>query len=48
MNRSNILWLVIGMLAVTTVLLGYQFYQSQQRQGVEISIGEGGVSIQER
>lgn len=48
MNRNNALYLVIGALAVATVVLGYQYYQSQQRSGVEISIGEGGLSIQER
>jgi RsiW-degrading membrane proteinase PrsW (M82 family) len=49
MNRTNTLYLVIGALAVATVLLGYQYYQSQQRpQGVEISIGASGLSIQEK
>ncbi len=49
MNRTNTLYLVIGALAVATIVLGYQFYQSQQQpSGVEISIGAGGLSIQER
>ena len=48
MNRNNTLYLIIGALVVTTIVLGYQYYQSQQRTGVEISIGEGGLSIQEK
>ena len=49
MNRTNTLCLVIGALAVATIVLGYQFYESrQQPQGVEISIGAGGLSIQEK
>jgi predicted negative regulator of RcsB-dependent stress response len=48
MNRNNTLYLIIGALVVATVVLGYQYYQSQQRTGVEITIGEGGLSIQER
>jgi predicted negative regulator of RcsB-dependent stress response len=48
MNR-NILYLIIGALAVVAVVLGYQFYQDQQNTtGVEIKIGGGGVSIEEK
>jgi predicted negative regulator of RcsB-dependent stress response len=48
MNR-NILYLIIGALAVVAVVLGYQFYQDQQNPtGVEIKIGGGGVSIEEK
>jgi predicted negative regulator of RcsB-dependent stress response len=48
MNR-NILYLVIGVLAVVVVVLGYQFYQERQKTtGVEISIGERGISIEKK
>jgi predicted negative regulator of RcsB-dependent stress response len=48
MNR-NILYLVIGVLAVVVVVLGYQFYQERQKTtGVEISIGERGTSIEKK
>jgi predicted negative regulator of RcsB-dependent stress response len=48
MNR-NILYLIIGALAVVVVVLGYQFYQDRQKTtGVEISIGERGISIEKR
>ena len=46
MNR-NLLYLVIGVLAVVVVVGGYQFYQERQKtSGVDISVGNGGVSIQ--
>jgi len=48
MNR-NILYLVIGALAVVAVVLGYQIYQERQKTaGVEISIGERGISIEKK
>ena len=48
MNR-NILYLVIVALAVVAAVLGYQFYQARQNSaGVEISIGERGISIEKR
>jgi predicted negative regulator of RcsB-dependent stress response len=48
MNR-NILYLVIGGLAVVAVVLGYQFYQERQKTtGVEINIGERGISIEKK
>jgi RsiW-degrading membrane proteinase PrsW (M82 family) len=46
MNR-NVLYAVIGALAVAVLVLGYMYYQEQQKpSGVEIRIGEGGVSIE--
>ena len=48
MNR-NILFLVIGALAAFAAVLGYQFYQSRQKTaGVEINIGERGISIEKK
>ena len=48
MNR-NILYLVIGALAVVAVVFGYQIYQERQKTtGVEISIGERGISIEKK
>jgi predicted negative regulator of RcsB-dependent stress response len=48
MNR-NILYLVIGALAVIAVALGYQVYQARQKTtGVEISVGERGISIEKK
>ena len=42
----NTLYLILGALAVAVAVLGYQQYQDSRKSGVEISIGEGGVSIQ--
>jgi hypothetical protein len=47
MNR-NVMMLAIGGLAVSVVVLGYQVYQDRQKKGVEISIGEKGISIEKK
>lgn len=44
MNR-NILYLVIGVLAVAVAVVGYQLYREQQT-GVTLSIGKDGVSVE--
>jgi len=47
MTRSNVLYLVIGALAVAVAVLGYQLYKDRhQREGVHIDVGPGGLSIQ--
>ncbi len=48
MNR-NFLYAIIGALAVATAVFGYQSYKAQQEpSGVQISIGENGLSITEK
>jgi hypothetical protein len=48
MNR-NLLYAIIGALAVVTALLGYQFYRERQKtHGVEITIEKGGISIEKK
>ena len=48
MNR-NTLYVVIGALAVVAVVFGYQLYQERHKpSGVEISIGERGISIEKK
>lgn len=47
MNR-NLMMLMIGGLAVAVAVLGYQVYQDQQKEGVEISIGNKGISIEKK
>ncbi|WP_316227132.1 MULTISPECIES: hypothetical protein [unclassified Bradyrhizobium] len=43
------LYLVIGGLAVVAMILGYQVYRERQKiTGVEISIGERGISIEKK
>lgn len=45
----NALYLVIGLLAAGILVVGYLYYQeSRSRSGIEIEIGEHGVSIEER
>jgi hypothetical protein len=47
-NR-NVLFLIIGALAVVAGLLGYQYYQDHKKtSGIQIEIGKGGVSIEEK
>jgi hypothetical protein len=47
MNR-NVMVQVIGVLAVAVVVLGYQVYQERQKTGVDISIGNRGISIEKK
>ena len=48
MNR-NILYLVIGALAVVTAVVGYQLYQERQKTtGIEINVGKTGISIEKK
>lgn len=49
MNRSNILYLVIGALVIVVAVLGYQLYQDRkQPEGMQINLGPNGLSIQEK
>jgi hypothetical protein len=48
MNR-NVLYLIIGALAVATVVLGYQLCQERQKTtGIEIDVGKSGISIEKK
>ena len=48
MNR-NVLYVVIGVLVIATAVFGYQLYQERQKTtGVEISIGDRGISIEKK
>ena len=48
MNTRNLLYLGIGALVVVAVVLGYTVYQDRQNPGgVEIQLGEGGISIEQ-
>jgi RsiW-degrading membrane proteinase PrsW (M82 family) len=49
MSRNNILFLVVGALAVVIAVLGYQLYQDRKKpEGVNINLGPGGISIQKK
>ncbi|MBA4797417.1 hypothetical protein [Rhizobium rosettiformans] len=48
MSRNNGLYLIIGALVVAVIGLGIYVYQEEQEpSGVELKIGENGVSIEE-
>jgi hypothetical protein len=47
MNRNG-LYLVVGLLVIAAVAVGYLIYQEEQKSGVDIKIGDGGISIEER
>lgn len=47
--KRNGLYVIIGVLVVVTVAIGYQLYQERQKTaGVEISIGQRGISIEKK
>ncbi len=49
MNRSNLLLLLIGALIVAVAVLGYQNYQDRkQPEGVQITVGPNGVSVEKK
>ena len=48
MNR-NILYLIIGALIVAIAVFGYQLYQERQKTtGIEINVGNSGISIEKK
>jgi predicted negative regulator of RcsB-dependent stress response len=48
MNR-NILYLIVGALAVAAAVFGYQLYQERQKTtGIEINVGKSGISIEKK
>lgn len=48
MSRNG-LYAVIGVLGVAVAVVGYQLYQERQRStGVEISVGDRGISIEKK
>lgn len=44
--NHNLLYAVVGGIAVIVGLLGYQYYQDTQTSSIELNVGEGGVSIE--
>lgn len=44
----NMLYVVVAIIIVGGAVLGYKYYQDSQKSGVEISIGDGGVSIEKK
>ena len=48
MLNRNFLYLAIAVMAVMGVALGYQSYQEQQRPGIQVDVGNGGISVQSK
>lgn len=48
MNR-NVLYIVIGVLAIAAAVFAYQLYQERQKTtGIEINVGKSGISIEKK
>jgi hypothetical protein len=49
MNRTNILYLIIGILIVGVGVLGYGLYQERHPpEGVHIDVGPNGLTIEKK
>ena len=49
MTRNNVLFAIIGALAVIIAVLGYQKYQEfKQPEGMQITVGRDGISIDKK
>ena len=45
----NILYAVVGALAVVSTIFAYQLYQERQKStGIEINVGKSGISIEKK
>ena len=44
----NVLYVVIGALAVAAIILGYHVYQERQKTGIEISVGKSSISVEKK
>jgi hypothetical protein len=45
----NVLYLIIGALVVVTAVVAYNLHQERQKKtGIEISVGERGISIEKK
>ena len=48
-NRTNILYLIIGVLIVAVAALGYELYQERHPpEGVHIDVGPNGLTIEKK
>lgn len=48
-NNRNVLYLIVGALVVAVAVLGYNLYQDRKEpKGVQINLGERGISIEKK
>lgn len=45
MNR-NMLYLIVGALLVAVVVIGWRLYEEENKAGIDIEVGKGGVSVE--
>jgi hypothetical protein len=49
MNRTNILYAIIGVMIVAVAVLGYELYQERHPpEGVHIDVGPNGLTIEKK
>ena len=48
-TNRNVIYLIVGVLAITTAVLGYQLYQEKKEpKGLQINVGPGGISMEKK
>lgn len=48
-NNRNVLYLIVGALVIVVAVLGYNLYQDRKEpKGVQINLGERGISIEKK
>jgi len=48
-NRTNILYLIVGVLVIVVAVLGYELYQERHPpEGVHIDVGPNGLTIEKK
>jgi len=48
-NRTNILYAIIGVLIIAVTVLGYELYQERHPpEGVHIEVGPNGLTIEKK
>ena len=48
-QNVNLFYAIIGLLAVTVAVLGYQLYEAKKEpKGFQINVGPGGVSMEKK
>jgi RsiW-degrading membrane proteinase PrsW (M82 family) len=48
-NNRNVLYLIVGALVVVVAVLGYNLYQDRKEpKGMQINLGEKGISIEKK
>lgn len=45
MNR-NALYVVVAVLAIGLAIVGWRLYQEENKAGIEIEVGDGGLSVE--